>query len=348
MSTPARLSPTPRPDGPSGARPLLLVIIGVPLLIGFVLWAFAWPSARSEPHQLPVGLVGSSAEATALAGERLAGQGDAFEVREYQDEAAARRAIEEREVYGAFVLTDTGQPEVLTASAGGAAVSQLLVGAAQAQAPDGVQVTVTDVVPAPAGDPRGAAFGASLLPLVMAGIATGALLTVSGLRGGRALAALLGAAVLAGSVATLIARDWLGALAGDWWQVAGVLGLLVAAGGATVAGLAALLGRAGIGVGALLLMLLGNPWSGAASAPELLPVPVGDLGQLLPAGAGASLLRSVAFFDGHAAGFPLLVLFGWLALGAAAVLVGGRRAGAASAARPAGAAVPAAAPAPAG
>ncbi|WP_062216803.1 ABC transporter permease [Streptomyces sp. NBRC 109706] len=305
------------------ARALIAVIVAVPLLIGLVLWAFAWPAARTAPHDLPVGVAGP-ASVTERAADGLAAQGDAFEVHRYADQADARRAIENREIYGAFVFDENGAPEVLTASAGGGSVAQLLVEAAQRQAPDGVGVTVTDVVPAPDADPRGAAFGASLLPLVMAGLATGVLITVTGLRGGRALAGLLGGAALAGIIAALLSHSWLGVLAGDWWAVAGTLGLLVLAGGATVAGFAALLGRPGIGVGALLLMLLGNPWSGASSAPEMLPAPANLLGQWLPTGAGSSLLRSVAFFDGGGGGFPLAVLLGWVLLGAAAVLIGGR------------------------
>ncbi|TNM26702.1 ABC transporter permease [Streptomyces sedi] len=297
------------------------VIVAVPLLIGFVLWAFLWPNARGGPHELPVGVAGP-AQATAQVAEALEERGDAFDVREYPDGDAARRAIEQREIYGAFVVDGTGSPEVLTAGAGGAGVAQLLVTVAEAQA--GASVEVTDVVPPPPGDPRGAAFGASLLPLVLAGIAAGALVVLTGLRGGRALLALTGAAALGGLMATVLTHGWLEVLAGDWWQLAGTLALMVFTGGATVAGLAALLGQAGIGVGALLLMMLGNPWSGAASAPEMLPEPVGMIGQWLPTGAGASLLRSVAFFEGNAAGFPLAVLLAWLLLGVTAMLAGAR------------------------
>jgi hypothetical protein len=60
--------------------------------------------------------------------------------------------------------------------------------------------------------------------------------------------------------------------------------------GGTVAGLAALFGRAGAALGALLVVLVGNPLSGVASAPELPPEPAGAIGQMLPPGAGGSLL----------------------------------------------------------
>lgn len=49
---------------------------------------------------------------------------------------------------------------------------------------------------------------------------------------------------------------------------------------------------------------------------------MGALGQLLPPGAGASLLRSVSFFDGAAALAPSLVLAAWATFGLAAVLLG--------------------------
>jgi hypothetical protein len=46
------------------------------------------------------------------------------------------------------------------------------------------------------------------------------------------------------------------------------------------------------------MVLIGNPFSGVGTGPELLPQPVGAIGQLLPPGAGGNLLRSTAFFDG--------------------------------------------------
>ncbi|WP_030175846.1 hypothetical protein [Spirillospora albida] len=85
-----------------------------------------------------------------------------------------------------------------------------------------------------------------------------------------------------------------------------------------------MIGHPGLGLGGLTFMLLGNPLSAAASAPELLPQPWGDLGALLPPGATVTLLRSAAYFDGAGAAGPLAVLAAWavagLALLAAAAL----------------------------
>ncbi|WP_021592982.1 hypothetical protein [Actinomadura welshii] len=92
-----------------------------------------------------------------------------------------------------------------------------------------------------------------------------------------------------------------------------------------IAGLAAAIGRAGIGVGALTMLLLGNPLSAAASAPEMLPQPWGELGQFLPPGASVTLLRSTAFFDGAGGGGALAVLAAWAVAGLVLFVLGAMR-----------------------
>ncbi|ANB05122.1 hypothetical protein SAM40697_1162 [Streptomyces ambofaciens] len=300
---------------------VIAVIALVPALVALTLWAFAWPAARTAPHDLPLGVAGPP-QAVAQVEQRLSRHEGAFEIHRYADEAAARAAIEDRAVYGAVVTGDRGG-KLLTASAASPVVAQLLQQAVAAPgAAAGAPPEVVDVVPAPGTDPRGAVLGASVLPLALAGIAAGAVTTLLGLRGVRTVGALVGAAAGAGLVVAAIAHSWLGTVGGDWWAVAGVFGLSVLAVGAGVAGVAALLGRAGIGLGAAVMMLLGNPFSGASSAPELLPQPAGAIGQWLPPGAGASLLRSVSFFDGAAATGHALTLAWWAVLGLGAVLLG--------------------------
>jgi hypothetical protein len=302
-------------------RRLIAVVVLVPLLAALALWAFAWPAARTAPRDLPLGVAGPPA-ATAQLDKQLRQHEGAFEIHRYADEAAARAAIEDRTVYGAVVVTARG-PELLTASAASPLVAQLLQQAVAGQAAaGGTHMRVVDVVPAAGNDPRGAALGSSVLPLALAGIVAGAIVTMLGLRGFRAVAGLIGAAALVGAVAAALAHSWLGALTGNWWAEAGTLALATLAVSAAVAGLAALIGHAGIAVVAFLVMFLGNPFSGASSAPQLLPEPVGTIGQWLPPGASATLLRSVTFFDGAAATGPALTLAWWAALGLGAVMLG--------------------------
>jgi hypothetical protein len=302
-------------------RRLIAILVLAPVLATLALWAFAWPAARTAPHDLPLGVAGPPA-ATAQLEKQLERREGAFEIHHYAGEAAARDAVEDRTVYGAVVVTPQG-PELLTASAAGPAVAQFLQQTVTRQAAaEGTQVRTVDVVATPASDPRGAAFSAAVLPLALAGIAAGVVVTVLGLRGVRAVTALLGASALVGVAAAGIAHSWLGVLTGDWWTEAAVLGLSTLAVSGAVAGLAALVGTAGMGIAGGVVMLLGNPFSGAASAPRMLPEPAGAIGQWLPPGAGTTLLRSVSYFDGAAATGPALTLAWWAALGLGAVLLG--------------------------
>ena len=255
-------------------------------------------------------MAGPPAAAQAIE-QRLAAQEGAFDVHRYSDEAAARDAIEDRDVYGSFVV-GAGGAKVLTASGASQAVAQLLQRAA---AETGAEVQ--DVVPAP----RGAALASSVLPLVLAGIVTGGMAAfITPNRVGR-VALLVVGSILAGLSATLIVQSWLDVVGGDWLANAAALALTVLAIAAFVAGLWAVLGVPGVIVALLTMVLIGNPFSGVGSAPELLPQPVGAIGQLMPPGAGGNLLRSTGFFDGAGAGGHVAVLVVWALAGMALVLV---------------------------
>ncbi len=311
--------------GPSSWASVAGIVVLLTLAVTVVLTAFAWPAARSAPRDLPLAVAGPApavqAVATTLARERPG----AFEVHRFADEASARAAIEDREVYGAIVLT-SGQPTVLIASAASPAVAQGLTQLAQGLAPGGASApAVRDVVPTPAQDPRGAGLAAGALPLVLGGIIAAGLITQRIRGGGRRLVAAISFAVLGGVAVTSVLQLWLGSLAGSFWTNAGVVALAIAAISLVLIGLEWLIGPAGLALGAAVMMLLGNPLSGLTSAPEMLPRGWGALGQLLPPGAAGSLLRSVSFFDGARGGRPLAVLACWLVAGLLLCALGAAR-----------------------
>ena len=76
--------------------PLAALVI-VPLVVAIVLTLFAWPSARLEPRDLPVGVAGPPAAVGQLE-QQLGANPDAFDVHRYSTEAEAREAIEDSEV----------------------------------------------------------------------------------------------------------------------------------------------------------------------------------------------------------------------------------------------------------
>ncbi|MFE3545813.1 hypothetical protein ACFXK0_22865 [Nocardia sp. NPDC059177] len=288
------------------------------LLQALMLIAFAWPAVNLAPRDLPVAVAGP--QSTQVAAQLAQHNPGAFEITTVADADAARRALTDNEVYGAIV-TGAGAPQVLVASAAAPAVAQQLTGIAQ-QLAGATAAPVQDVVATDPDDPRGAGFGSMVLPLVMSGIAAGVLLTLLVPSIGARLAGLVTFGVAGGLLSTLVFHTWLSILPGSYLTLAALAALSMFAVAVTVVGLAAALGRAGIGLGALTMLLIGNPFSAATSAPELLPQPWGTLGQLFPPGAAASLLRSVAYFDGAGAGGPLAVLLGWSVGGLALLGVG--------------------------
>jgi hypothetical protein len=316
------------PDSGHGGGPGRL--IAIPVIAAILLALFAWPQANLEPRGLPVGLVGPE-EATAPIEAQIAESPDAMDIHRFANADEAREAIEDREVYGAFVVAPDGV-ELLTASAASPAVSSALeevASAGEAGGPgassEAPPITVTDVVAGDPDDPRGAAFAAGVLPLLIAGILTGVLCATTFPAGGRQIAALILASALAGLAAVAVTQGWLEVIEGGWLANAAILGLMVLAVAGLVAGCIALLGMPGIALAAVIVVLMGNPWSGIATAPELLPTPVGDIGQLLPPGAGGNALRSTAFFDGAGIGGHLAVLLGWIAVGLGAVALSSRK-----------------------
>ncbi|MCV2489081.1 hypothetical protein OF117_06870 [Geodermatophilus sp. YIM 151500] len=326
-------------DPRSPARTAAALTAALVAVLAVLLTAFAWPAVRSQPRDLPVALAAPPAVADRIETGISAGRSGAFEVVRVADEAAARAAVADREVSGAVVVGPDGAA-VLTASAGGAAVAQTLQQLATGlSAGLGSEVAVEDVVPAPTDDPRGAGLAAGVLPLVLGGVLTAALLSRALPRTGQRAVTALAVAAGAGLALVGLLQGWLGALDGSWTANGAVLALGLAATAWTLLGLHAVAGDSGLGLGAATMVLLGNPLSGAASAPEFLPAGWAGLGQLLPPGATVSALRSVAFFDGAGAAGPLWVLTGWAALGlllCAAGVVRERRRPLPTAPRPAG------------
>jgi hypothetical protein len=294
-------------------RPLAIAVVVVLVQAALVAF-FAWPSLRTAPRDLPVVVTGPAAAAvTAELQQKLPG---GFEITTVGDAAAADQALRDREAYAAFVTGPDGVT-LHIASAASPAVATLL--SQQAPGP------VVDVVPVDSGDPRGAGLAAAFLPIVLTSMVAGIILTLAvASRTGR-LAGVTGFALLAGLGGAWVLHQGYDILPGGYLAGAGALALLAFAVSATLAGLGTALGRAGLGLGALLVFLLGNPLSAVASAPELLPQPWGAIGQLLPPGAGATLLRSVAYFDGAGGAVAAWTLAAWAAAGLLLLAVPGRR-----------------------
>lgn len=291
--------------------PAIMAVLIVAIQVGFV-FCLSYPPLHAAPHDLPIGVAGPASAVQQLSAP-LAGQRGVFNVHSYPDANAARAAIENRDIYGAIVVTHSG-PALLVASAADARIAQLLRARAS-RLGGGHTVPVTDVVPGSPKDPAGAGSLTTLLPLVLLSIAMGAVLGVVDKRSWRLLLWCAGASVAAGAAVAGVSSA-LGIFTGSYWPDAGAFALLVFALSSVSAGLSrvAVL-RPLEGLLALVMLFIGIPSAGATVPPELLAQPWRAIGPYLPPAATLDTLRGVTFFDGAAIGAPLAVLAGWSALG---------------------------------
>ncbi|MEV5959176.1 ABC transporter permease [Streptomyces sp. NPDC051987] len=343
--------------------------MALPLVITLAVMTFAWPAGRISPRDVPVGIVGTGAAGQAAVEGLTRQKPGAFDFRLYPDQRAARSAIRNRDVYGAFAVSGGGIT-VLKATAASPSVAQLLTdvgqqladratqrmaarqkaaeqkaeekahgarsrakahqqvaagqGAVHAASPAKVLVQGVDVVPLATADPRGVVFSSTVFPLTICGILIGAFVTMArGLaRPRHRVLTLLVACAIAAFGVHLVAQGFLGALPHHPLATWAILALDLLSVSATAAGLIRLLGPVGLGLSAAVMVFAGNAFSGATSAPELLPEGVDHVGQWLPPGAGASLLRDTTYFDGAADAGHLAVLALWSICGITAVLFG--------------------------
>lgn len=313
---PAAASTTRRQPPVAAVSVALAVLLAV--VVGVLLIALGLPAAKSAPHHVPIGIAGPQQAATALQQGLSRRAGNAFDVTDYADEGGLRSAILDRKVYGGFVV-GAGGAHILTASGGSPLIAQTLAAlATPLQQLTGHPVSVTDLVPLPDSDPRGVGLAAAALPLTMAGLLPGILISQRlGRRPGVAAATALLAALAIGTIVALLLHAPFGAIQGSLVPVAAGLALGAGAISLTILGLSSVLGRVGLALGAAVIMLLGTPLSGLASAPEVLPSGWGAFGQFLPQGATATLLRSTSYFDGAGSGRPVLVLTVYVVAGLA-------------------------------
>lgn len=240
---------------------------------------------------------------------------------QYDSAEAVTEAVQDREVLGGISVGDDGAVTITVASGAGTPYASLLKGIGAGLTQAGMTVTYDDVAPLPQDDPQGLGLSALGLPLAFGGMISAALLSTQlKRRPWHRIIGSLAASVAVGFVVVAILQFGFGSVDGNYVTTSLSLSLGMAAISLFVLGMESLLGFAGLGIGAVLMMFIANPLSGMATGWQWLPSPWGFIGQLLPPGAAGSLLRADAFFDGRGAGLPILVLTCWAVLGI--VLVG--------------------------
>lgn len=294
--------------GPPVIGGLLLLIA----LLGLIGTAIRDP----RPHDIPVGLVGPAPAVEQISSAFGTNAPGAFQFTTYGSEADARSALDSRTVDGVLILGSP--PRLIVAGAEGDAATGVIMAAfTNVFKPQGVTLDVEVVHPFAAGDAHGLIlFFVVVAVIVSALVAQALLLGIASDAGfGARLIVAVAFAVLGGltamGTAAWIADDY----ASGFWTAVGLVVFAALAVGTVVAGCARLLGPPGLGLAALVVVLLDLVSSGGPVGSQLLPDFYRSLAPWMPAGPLYSALRGALYFDGAGLAGPLLVLSGWLAGG---------------------------------
>lgn len=206
---------------------------------------------------------------------------------------------------------------------GAQAAAQLEQMKAQAEQASAMAVKTTAVVPLSESDTSGSGIAIAAFPLVMGGT-IGGVLSLTLIKGTwRRFATASLYAVIGGALTALILNVWFGFIPGDFATLWAAFGATYLATASFMIGMGALLvPAAGLGLGAVVTMFIGNPISGASMPSAFLPGAWGQIGQMMVPGASSTLLRSIAYFPEAATSGQWLVLGSWIAFGLLAGVIG--------------------------
>lgn len=206
---------------------------------------------------------------------------------------------------------------------GAQAAAQLEQMKAQAEQASAMTVKATAVVPLSESDSSGTGLTIAAFPLVIGGI-LGGVLSLNLIKGTwRRFATATLYAVIAGALTALILSTWFGFIPGDFATLWAAFAATYLATASFMIGMGALLvPAAGLGLGVVVTMFIGNPISGATMPSVFLPGAWGQIGQMLVPGASSTLLRSIAYFPEVATSDQWLVLGSWIAFGLLAGVIG--------------------------
>ena len=206
---------------------------------------------------------------------------------------------------------------------GAQAAAQLEQMKAEAEQASAMTVKTTAVVPLSESDSSGSGIAISAFPLVIGGILGGSFsaLRVNGTWRRFVTATLY--AVIGGALTALILNVWFGLIPGDFATLWAAFSATYLATASFIVGVSALSSPlAGLGLGAVITMFIGNPISGASMPSVFLPGAWGQIGQMMVPGASSTLLRSIAYFPEAATSGQWLVLGSWIAFGLLAGVIG--------------------------
>lgn len=338
------------------SQPTWLVACAVGLLVALVAGlfaaAFAWPFSASDPKDIKFGVAGPVEQVELIETQLGAQQEGLFDFIAFDGRDAVVAAIESRDIVGGLVMGEGGT-EMLTASAGNAQIAQMLTQMADAmkeqqaaamqqmiaetvaQAKEqgapaeqilalqqaaqeraaATTVTVTDVVP---GGANAMGENLAMMPALIGGMATAALSFFLVKRPWYRILAVVSGVLFAGLTSALVFGPWMNLIDVSFGMLWLAFSCAIGAVAATAMGLGTLFGVGGLAVGAMLMMLVGNPWGGLFVPTEFLGGFMGWLGSHMPTGSLIQLIRDLSFFPEASQSMYWWVFAIWAAIGVVA------------------------------
>ena len=310
-------------------RAALVVSLLVSLFAALFVTSYSLAMGNPQPHDIPIGVVSDSVTPDELGASLEKATGTTFLVSGYPSADAAKQALDQQQIYAALVTAGgSAGSELYISSASGSSIAKVISAeAAQLGASLGVQITVTDLNPLRPDDPSGLVLFYLALASTIIGF-VGAIQTrvnASGMTIVGELAWDAGRAALVGLVITLTTGPVLGFETFPLVPVWGVLAMTVFIAGAVYNFFRVIVGgKWALMPTWIIFILISNPSSGGAVAPQLLPPFYEFMGRWMPTGATVRALRDLAYFPEAVHPEPYVVLGLWL-VGATGAFVLARR-----------------------
>ncbi|KUJ65009.1 hypothetical protein ACZ90_52655 [Streptomyces albus subsp. albus] len=274
------------------------------------------------PRSVPIGVVGSQAQASALSDSLGKVRSGGYTVTSYPTAQAARGAILDRKVNAALIPAPRGETLVVATASGSAVTNATVADVTAVARANSTPLALQNIRPLPANDPQGISQVFFVIALLAPSLVFANLLMT---RFGKAmhpvgqLLAIAAYSLIVAAVAVVLTDPVIGALTGAPWGLFGI-GTLLAFAAAVTAAAAARWAR---GLGYLLVFLLfipiGIASSGTTLGPHMITEWYADLGRALPAGSALPAVQNTVYFNGNAITNPLLVLSAWAVAGALAL-----------------------------
>jgi len=265
-----------------------------------------------QPHQVPIAVVGSGSQVEAISNELQAVNSGGFRVEQVRSEPAAESAVRDRDVAAAILERAPSPPVLYVAKAASSIRASYLQGVFTQLALDArtSPPQLVDVVPLLPGDSGNAVFF-FVFPMLMVGIITVLVLLQRAQKWSiehRALAVVgmgaVGAVAAYVTVVNLNALPDKPALLLYAFFLSQVIGQLLL-------GAAPILKQYFLPIAMTFSLVVGVPSAGGTVPPDLLPVGLRYLSDVLPLAQGVRVARSVAYFHGADLLAPTMILVAW-------------------------------------